>query len=316
MVSPRPHGGPDHQGAAPHDFSTNANACGPCPGALGAVRGADPARYPDPGYARLREALAAFHGVAAGRIVPAASASEFIFRVTAWAHRQGARRVALPRHGYGDYAHAAQAWGLEPAPLESAQLVWACDPSSPAGVADESLPALPAHPGIVVLDRAYQPLRLSGALAMTASGLDRVWQLWSPNKALGLTGVRGAYAIAPLHSEADVVALEALAYSWVIGAHGVAMLHAWCEPAVQDWLAESLQTLRQWKQRQVALCEERGWTVWPSEANFFVARPGTTDMLRQRGIQLRDCTSFGLPGHVRLSVQPPASQDALREALK
>ena len=31
------HGGPDAQGAAPHDFSTNSNACGPCPLALTAV---------------------------------------------------------------------------------------------------------------------------------------------------------------------------------------------------------------------------------------------------------------------------------------
>ena len=31
------HGGPDGQGAAPDDFSTNSNACGPCPDALAVV---------------------------------------------------------------------------------------------------------------------------------------------------------------------------------------------------------------------------------------------------------------------------------------
>ena len=36
--------------------------------------------------------------------------------------------------------------------------------------------------------------------------------------------------------------------------------------------------------------------------------------LRERGIKLRDCTSFGLPGHLRLSVQTPAAQDALHHA--
>jgi histidinol-phosphate aminotransferase len=36
--------------------------------------------------------------------------------------------------------------------------------------------------------------------------------------------------------------------------------------------------------------------------------------LRNQGIKLRDTTSFGLSGQVRLSVKPPAAQDALREA--
>jgi histidinol-phosphate aminotransferase len=36
--------------------------------------------------------------------------------------------------------------------------------------------------------------------------------------------------------------------------------------------------------------------------------------LRAHGIKLRDTASFGLPGHVRLGVLPPASQQALRRA--
>jgi histidinol-phosphate aminotransferase len=36
--------------------------------------------------------------------------------------------------------------------------------------------------------------------------------------------------------------------------------------------------------------------------------------LRADGIKLRDCASFGLPGHVRLGVLPPQSQQALKEA--
>ena len=72
------HGGPDAQGVPLHDFSTNANACGPCPQALAALQQADRSRYPDPAYTALRGQLAEFHGVAADRIVIAASASEFI----------------------------------------------------------------------------------------------------------------------------------------------------------------------------------------------------------------------------------------------
>ena len=68
------HGGPDARGAAPHDFSTNSNACGPCADALQAVQQADASRYPDPLYVALRERLARFHGVDARGIVIEASA--------------------------------------------------------------------------------------------------------------------------------------------------------------------------------------------------------------------------------------------------
>ncbi|MEA3395305.1 MAG: hypothetical protein U9R55_11830, partial [Pseudomonadota bacterium] len=36
--------------------------------------------------------------------------------------------------------------------------------------------------------------------------------------------------------------------------------------------------------------------------------------LRTQGIKLRDATSFGLPGHVRLGVLAPQAQDALQQA--
>ena len=82
--SARVHGGTDALGAARFDFSTNSNACGPCPHALAAVQATDPTRYPDADYTVLRQRLADLHGVARWRIVLAGSASEFIFRLTAW----------------------------------------------------------------------------------------------------------------------------------------------------------------------------------------------------------------------------------------
>ncbi len=325
------HGGADAAGVPLHDFSTNSNACGPCPPALQALQQADASHYPDPAYAALRERLGGFHGVEAGRIVIAGSASEFIHRITALAVRRGARAVSLPEHAYGDYARAARAWDLAlvqgAAPPAAPGLQWACEPSSPLGRADDALAgwaqAGPAAPGLRVVDCAYVPLRLDGqAPAWPAAA----WQLWTPNKALGLTGVRAAYAIAPAGGPAaDIAALQVLAPSWPVGAHGVALLQAWTEPATQRWLAQCLPTLQAWKARQQALCASLGWAVLPgSLANYFVARvdavgvaadlPAALSRLRAQGIKLRDCAFFGLPGHVRLGVLPPAAQDALARA--
>ena len=315
------HGGPDALGVPLHDFSTNANACGPCPMALQALRQADHGHYPDPAYTVLRGRLAQLHGVAPARVVIAASASEFIHRITAHAARSGLSHACLPEHGYGDYACAARNWGLDCAKAGMAPgLHWACEPASPLGMADRALAAwgqMPDDGAVRVLDCAYAPLRLDGLATALPEG---VWQLWSPNKALGLTGVRAAYAIAPATALADgaAAAVQALAPSWPVGVDGVALLTAWVQADTQAWLAQSLRTLAAWKAAQLQLCADLGWAVLPgSLANFFVARLSAPDLpvllqaLRAQGIKRRDCASFGLPGHVRLGVLAPAAQRAL-----
>ena len=315
------HGGPDALGAPRWDFSTNANACGPCPMALAAVESADPRHYPDPTYRALRCALAIHHTVDPWRIVLAGSASEFISRLSAAMALGGARRVWLPALAYGDYGRAAQAWGLErQVEPRQAELLWLCEPSSPRGVAEAQAEAVVARAvdAVVVLDRAYEPLRLAGACSLNGQALDTVWQLWSPNKALGMTGVRGAYAIAPLHGDCLALQLNAMAPSWLLGAHAVAMLTTWVRAEVQAWLAASWRTLAEWKAHQMAVLVDQNWQCLHSEANYFCARPPDpldASALRAHGIKLRETTSLGLAGCWRLSVQPPHAQKALLGAL-
>lgn len=337
------HGGPDAHGVSRYDFSTNSNACGPCPQVLAALQACDAHHYPDPAYTVLRQQLADFHDVDTSRVLLAGSASEFIYRITAWVAHQGAavgrkrgaallKTVRVPPHAYGDYAQAAQAWGLAVV-TEGDGIVglqWHADPSSPLGQSapcerDTACDVLDS--ALNVLDCAYAPLRLSGTSAWGDAECHMVWQLWTPNKALGLTGVRGAYAIAPVNAEFAVQALNSLCPSWPVGAHGVAMLQSWVQAEVQTWLSQSHITLRNWKARQISVLEGLGWRCLPSDANFYCANPFPNDhdqdnanlqaalqALRCQGIKLRDAQSFDLPGHVRVSVQPPVAQDALARA--
>ena len=330
MSSENIHGGTDALGVPAHDFSTNRNACGPCPQALDALQAAHAQQYPDPAYAALRRRLGDFHGVAAQRVVLAGSASEFIFRISAHAARLGLQRAVLPAHSYGDYAQAARVWGLacerDSGAMQACALHWACEPSSPLGQADPALARWQADHGagadLRVLDCAYQPLRLDDRRSPIAAG---AWQVWTPNKVLGMTGVRAAYALAPEGAQAHIDALQALAPSWVVGAHGVALLEAWTTPAVQQWIARSRALLAQWKAQQTALCTALGWQVQPgSLANYFVAHWPQAEhagmaarlawLRSEHGIKLRDAASFGLSGAVRLGVLPPASQQALARA--
>lgn len=312
----RIHGGPDARGRARWDFSTCSHPQGPCPEALLAVQIADPRAYPDPQYRALRERLADLHGVAVERVLLAASASEFIQRLTAAAVRLGVQAADWPAQAYGDYAAAAQAWGLR---RETAQagLRWCAELDSPAG---RSGP-VPRLDALVCLDRAYGPLRLSGGSLWTAAELARVFQLFTPNKALGLCGVRGAYAIAPLDPGDAVAVLRALEPSWVLGAQGLAMLEAWCLPSVQAWLTDSLPGLVAWRSLLVERLSALGFTAREGCAPFVCVRLpeglrlGAGDLWGS-GIAVRDATSFGLPGHWRLNGLGPDAQDALVAALE
>jgi histidinol-phosphate aminotransferase len=325
------HGGPDARGPARWDFSTNAHAAGPELAWLSELAEADPTRYPDPTYTALRTELGALHGVSPARILPAASGSEAIVRLTtAVALSRPGAAVRVPQPAYGDYARAARACGLEPqaAGDEAAPaLSWATEPGSPCG--ESAPPAACADPTMLqFIDRAYAPLRLAGAEPALPPG---AWQLWSPNKALALTGVRGAYLVAPPqaeqpdHPQADWARrLQALAPSWPLGAQAVAMLQLWARPATQARVRERLAVLREWQRRQLALYDRLGWSHRPSVTPFgVVAWPGSDDAprrttvlaaLREQGVQLRDAAGLGLPGWLRLSVQPPAAQDALEQA--
>lgn len=308
------HGGPDDGPPPGFDFSTNASPLGPPPALLAAVRAADRSSYPDPHYRALRRRLGDEE-----RVLPTAGGAEGIRRLTLSAMLTGRREVWVPQPGFGDYALAAQALGLTVRPYATPAdiapttpaLVWICEPCNPTG-ASAAWPDL--ADALVVVDRAYEPLRLQGGTPALPPG---AWQLLCPNKALGLTGIRAGYTVAPTTDDVWRHALS-LAPSWVLSAEGVAMLTHWLDDDTQAWLAQARATLRGWTAAQRALLADLDWLQQPSCTNFWLARPPRPDValrLRERGIRVRDATSFGLPGWVRVSAQPPAAQQALQQAV-
>jgi len=327
-LSKRIHGGPDREGVPTYDFSSNANGMGTPDFILNAIQQASFRYYPDPEYFKLRQCLATKHQVDPERVLIAGSASEFIYRITSYIARgilcntqNASPTVWFPEHCYGDYQNAAATWQLVSTKMiMEADLVWLCDPSSPLGRPLENINNLIAslsHKQIAVLDLAYEPLRLEGHLALNQSELDLVWQMWSPNKALGITGIRGAYIIGPSNSQRIIQELNSMASSWVLGAHGVEMLSIWADSRSKDWLNQSLEILRNWKLSQIEVCNQIGWLPLHSVSNFFCVNPQRKNLsdyqsqLRKHGIKLRDTSSFGLPNHFRLAVMSPATQSIL-----
>ena len=375
------HGGTDLGPAVAWDFSTNANPS-PQPERLSmALAGADRRRYPEPSYLHLRECLAQAGLGDAQRILPTAGSAEAIRRLTLKACLAGVTRVWTPWPGFGEYAAAAEALGLTVQPYRginglaegvracralgehAPMLVWVCDPCNPTGrslsesVWRQLADLCADHDLTLAVDLAYQPLRwpqpphaAPGQGALPACVSDIAWQLWSPNKALGLTGVRAGALVAPATAERpDIDRLLTLAPSWVLSAEGVALLQAWCEPDVRAWLVNCAQQLATWRDELAVELHALGWSLYtdaPTSRSvdrqpnphddqlvhesgqgpvvpFLLAKPPEGESAahvlqrcRAAGIRLRDATSLGLPGWLRLRAHVPEARHALLACLR
>jgi histidinol-phosphate aminotransferase len=314
------HGGTDAQPPPRFDFSTNANALGPSPIAVAALRAADPAAYPDPDYTGLRVALADWHDRRPEEIVVGAGACELIHRAV----RTTGGPVVLLEPTFGEYRYAAEVAG---APvrvardldtwlrlLPGAALAFLCVPNSPDGsVADPTtLADAAADAGCrLVIDLAYHPLS-----QVRPSPPAHAWQLWAPNKAHGVTGVRAAYLV----TDAEAARRLRRAPSWILSTHGEAFLATLPSVAARRWVADTRATLWRWRDQLADRLRAADVAVTVGAANFLLAHvgdaAGTTARLRRDGIRVRDATSFGLPGALRLSAQPPPAQQALLAALE
>lgn len=361
------HGGTDLGPAVVWDFSTNSNPL-PQPDCLSMVlASADRRRYPEPSYLHLRERLAQSGLGDVDRILPTAGSAEAIRRLTLLAHLRGVTQVWTPWPGFGEYAAAADALGLtvhrygsvaelaqgvdacRTADVRGPMLVWVCDPCNPTGrcLSEQGWRQLaelcPAMNLMLAVDFAYAPLRWPGPASHEAGHLPScvsriAWQLWSPNKALGLTGVRAGALVAPLEAErADIGRLLQLAPSWVLSAEGVALLQAWCEPGVREWLQACAQRLATLRDALGADLRVLGWSLRadlsadPHDGHeapgpmgpFLLAKPPEGDSAvqvlqrcREAGIRLRDASSLGLPGWLRLRAHVPEARHALLACLR
>ena len=206
-----------------------------------------------------------------------------------------------------------------------ATLHWACEPASPLGTADAALaawhtPHPPAVCGCWTAPTARCGLQHLSADPSCPHPPGNCGRPTNP----GLTGAR--VTVAPAGPKAWCPHCRVLSPSWPGGSwRGLVGGPGPHRPCSNGW-----QTARPpcaaGKTGKSPCAPNWLGRAARSPANYFVATLPTAQCagdssaqtanllaaLRQHGIKLRDCTSFGLPGALCLGVLPPASQDALR----
>ncbi len=352
--SPKPatHGGIDYAelealGLKPGevlDFSANINPFGPPPGLREALERVDISSYPDSGSGRLRKALAEKLGLGPDSII-AGNGSTEIMRLAALAFFRPGDRVLVIEPAFGEYEVSCRIAGAEVVKhvlkaedgfalkvSEVAKLAAECrpaglfvtNPNNPTGkyysreVIEEVLASPFAADSLIVLDEAY--LGFVDPPGAAWSSLDLIERhnlliLRSMTKDYALAGLRLGYGVA---GKEIIARLRSICPPWNVNAAAQeAGLYVLKE---ERYLEKSLSDIRKVKAHLVEGLKKLGFNPEPSATNFFLIETGNGALWRRellkRKILARDCASFGLPGHIRISVRTREDCDKLLEGMK
>jgi histidinol-phosphate aminotransferase len=321
------------------DFSASVNPLGASPRAVAALTGIDYARYPDPDCTELREALAAAVGVTPDMVLPGNGATELLYLVVRLFVRQGQRPIAFTPT-FGEFEHACEIVGATPFPWHAnpargfrwnfgnkagvlrrvtPPLVYLCNPNNPTGVYVPESDVRSLTDGLIagplLLDESYVAFVPEAWDSMPLVRGGRVLLLRSMTKDFGLAGLRLGYLVAP----PEVVrAVHRLQPEWSVSsaaqAAGIAAL------ADTEHVAHARAIVAQSKPYLVEALQALGLPVQEGAANFVLAEVGDATAVRgallRRGLAVRDCTSFGLPRHIRIAVRQRAECERLVAALE
>ncbi len=329
----RVHGGEPVRGGAGRvrDFSVNLNPYGPPECVLTAIREATEEIdcYPDTDCAALRQQLARKHGCATDEILVGAGVSELIQLVALSLVKH---RVLVPAHTYGEYEPAARIMGaqiarismpglrIEPELIRDAlqpdDVVFLCNPNNPTGQYLEAeavngvVEAAERVDALVVLDEAYIDFVMDAFPAQSRATQNLII-VRSLTKSFAIPGIRIGYAIS---SRALITAMETVKIPWSVSAIAQKVGAAVLGDEGDAFLRDSRARIERSKRRIEAVVDVH------SDANFYLLEVADAARVKKRllndGLRVRDCTSFGLPRHIRFSVKRDEENDLLLRCMQ
>ncbi len=289
---------------------------------LAGAPGVNLSRYPTTYSRPLRDALAAYIGVAPDEIMVGAGSDEILSSTFRALGSPG----ALVAHMHPTFVMTrvfAITNSLRVVPVgltasydadadallaSEADIIYLCAPNNPTGTPVQRATldkVIDEARGLVMVDEAYAEFAGSN-LAAKAPGRDGMLVLRTMSKAFGLAGIRLGFAvgeralIAELEKARGPYAVPALSEQVAL----VALQHDL--PWIQDKVAEVCAT----RDRFVGGLHAAGYTTLPSAANFvLVPIPGAASVgaaLREKGILVRHFEALpGLGDALRISVGLP-----------
>ncbi len=339
------HGGPsghtdDHKVKV--DFSVSLNAFGPAPNVVSAIHAASIDSYPDPTSTRTRQAAAKHWECTPDNIAFGAGASELIYAI-ARAFLRPNDRVLILTPTFGEYQRAAQTLGATVhtvlqdlrtcyADLGAMArmigqirptLTFVCSPNNPTGtvIPREHLAfiadACALVHGMLVIDQSYDAFATLPAGTPVLREHPSVLHLRSITKDHALAGIRAGFVIGP---PAAIHAIELSRPPWSASTVAQAAAEAALSSDGEAHLAKTIPVLRAERCRIASECDTLKLRTIPGETHTLLiqvpdAATAQRYLLDEHGVRVRDCTSFGLPHHIRIAARTPVENWVLLSAL-
>ena len=321
-------------------LASNENPIGPSPKAIEAIRAAAEGvnRYPDGASFRLREALSGRLGIETNQLVFGAGSDEILELIAKCFLGPGDEAVfAWP--SFAMYPIVVKGMGAKPltVPLdvdlvhdlpamaaaigERTRVVFVCNPNNPTGTsvgaeAFDRFAAVLPEGVILVVDEAYFeyvrrddfPDALGWVARRPGTAILRTF-----SKIYGLAGLRVGYGV----MDPELAGyLERARHPFNVNLLGEA-----AALAALDDVEHVERTLRVNREGAEDLSRELralGIEVWPTDANFLLAKPGagSYERLLREGVIVRPMAGFGLPEHVRITIGTPTENEKLVKALQ
>lgn len=320
------------------DFSVNSNPYGPSPCVQAALARVPLDRYPDREALSLRGALASRMRISPHQILIGNGVSELLLLV-ALAYLERERKALIVGPTFGEYARVARLMGAnvvewrsergtdfavdihaltDLVTREQPNLIFLCNPNNPTGIylpPEAVVRLVDDTPEMLwAVDEAYLAF-VGRAPSVLAWQRNNVLVLRSMTKDHALAGLRLGYAVGPTEV---VSALVQVRPAWNVNA--LAQAAGWASLADADHLRQTLRALRLEKCRLVSELKNLNLQVYPSSTHFFLVDVGNSGIIRRkllmRGILVRDCASFGLPGFIRIATRRPQENLRLLEAIR
>jgi histidinol-phosphate aminotransferase len=303
-------------------LNTNENPYPPSPRALAVLRdvgGEALRRYPHPLADTFRRSAAEVLGIEPDWIL-AGNGSDDLLTMLFRAVTGPGRTVAYPAPTYVLYRTLAAIQGapVREIPFDEdytlpadaladagAALTLVANPNSPSGTAApiEQLTGLAERTaGVLAVDEAYVAFADSSALDLVRRH-ENVIVLRTLSKSHGLAGLRLGFGVA----HPDLLSgLNKVKDSYNVDAVAAAVGAA----AIRDvaYTRETVARIRATRARLTEALAARGFRVWPSAANFVLARPADGDArrlhegLKARGVLVRYFAEPGLADKLRITV--------------
>lgn len=326
------------------DFSVNVNPYGPCSELRRAVYEAPIDRYPDPMAAPAQRAIAGWLGVPAETVIVGSGAVEILWALARATLERGDRiliaapafseiRTAAERLGAHVVEHRARAehdFAFDSATFDAAlgdarpRVAYLATPGNPSGAivpVHEIARLAEAHPTTqFVVDLSFQSLSTQHDDLVAHASSQVLW-VRSLTKELSLPGLRIGFAVGPAPL---IAALHAERPPWTVSAPAQTAAIAATTDAVRHFVNASRAQLIADRNRLTLGLTAMGLRVHPSETIYVLVDLGSRatgrelrrTLLERHRILIRDCSSFGLPHHVRLAARPASDADRLMSVLE